>query len=120
MKYQTYMEYFLDLKNTFVSSYEGVDQEKDIDKDFEKVFLANLLDKVKKAWQDHEYSERDTYLLFEDELEQIWNSSKEEMVGDMLAKLSDLGYIKTAVNADGDIVYSVSEDALEYLHGIKK
>lgn len=120
MKYQSYMEYFLDLKNTFISGYQGVELEKEMDKDFEKIFLANLLRNVKKAWQDHEYCERDTYLLFEDELDQIWNMSKDEMLSDMLARLSDFGYIKTAVNANGDIVYSVSEEGLDYLHATKK
>ena len=120
MNYETYMEYFLDLKNTFQSGYEGVQPEKDMDKDFEKTFLSNLLDKVKEAWYEYKSITRDSYLLTEEELEHVWNSSKEEMLSGMLARLSDLGYVKTGVNKDGDIVYSVSEDGQEYLQYLKK
>lgn len=120
MNYETYMEYFLDLKNTFQSGYEGVQPEKEMDKDFEKTFLSNLLDKVKEAWYEYKSITRESYLLTEEELEHIWNSSKEEMLNNMLASLSDKGYINTGINSNGEIVYSISEDGKDYLDHISE
>jgi len=120
MNYSNYLEYFLDLKSTFKEGNNRVQPQKDLDDDFEKVFLANLLDKVRETWSDYECMSRDSYLLLEEELDRVWNASTEEMLNNMLARLSDIGYINTSVNRNGDIVYSVSEDGLEYLQCIKK
>jgi hypothetical protein len=114
------MQYFLDLKNTFQSDYQGPEQKKEMDRDFEKIFLSNLLDKVKQAWEDHESSKRDTHLLSESELNMIWKISQKEIVDNTLNKLSDLGYINTGVNENGDIVYSISEDGMQYLDHLKE
>ena len=118
MKYSTYLEYFLDLKNTFRSGYDHIEPEKEIDKDFEKSFLSNLLECVKKAWSDHEIMIRDTYLLTEEELETVWNSSKNELLDNTMIKLLEIGYIQTAVNKNGEIVYSITEDGREYIESI--
>jgi len=120
MTYSNYMEYFLDLKNTFQSDYRGPEQMKEMDKDFEKVFLSNLLDKVKQAWEDNESMKRDTHLLLESELEIVWKASQKEIVDNTLNKLSDLGYINTGVSENGDIVYSISEDGMQYLDHLKE
>lgn len=118
MTHSSYLEYFLDLKNTFQSGYGGVQPEKEMDKDFEKTFLSLLMETAKRAWSDYELSIRETYLLSETELEKVWSDTTEETLSKTLEKLSDLGYITTGVNANGDIVYSVSEDGRDYLQNI--
>ena len=120
MTHSSYLEYFLDLKNTFKSGYEGIQPEKEMDKDFEKTFLSLLMQTTKQAWSDYELSIRETYLLSESELEKVWSETAQENTNRMLIKLSDLGYITTGVNANGDIVYSISEDGQEYLQNIDK
>ena len=118
MTHSSYLEYFLDLKNTFQSGYEGVQPEKEMDKDFEKTFLSLLMETAKRAWSDYELSIRETYVLSESELEKVWSETAEENTNRMLSKLSDMGYITTGVNANGDIVYSISEDGREYIESI--
>ena len=118
MTHSSYLEYFLDLKNTFKSGYEGVQPEKEMDKDFEKTFLSLLMQTTKRAWSDYELSIRETYRLSESELEKVWSDTTEETLNNTLAKLSDLGFVTTGVNKDGNIVYSVSEDGREYLQSI--
>ena len=115
MKHSSYLEYFLDMKNTFISGYNMSQPEKEIDKDFEKIFLDFLMESVKNNWSSFESSERDTYLLYEDELDKIWNKSKDELLGNMIANLSNKEYIKTSVNSNGELVYSISEKGAEYL-----
>lgn len=120
MTHSSYLEYFLDLKNTFKSGYEGVQPEKEMDKDFEKTFLSLLMQTTKRAWLDYELSIRETYLLSESELEKVWTDTTTESINIMLEKLSNMGYITTGVNVNGDIVYSISEDGQEYLQNIDK
>ena len=120
MTHSSYLEYFLDLKNTFKSGYEGVQQEKEMDRDFEKTFLSLLMQTTKRAWSDYELSIRETYRLSESELEKVWSDTTEETLNNTLAKLSDLGFVITGVNKDGNIVYSISEDGQEYLQNIDK
>ena len=120
MTHSSYLEYFLDLKNTFKSGYEGVQPEKEMDKDFEKIFLSLLMQTAKQAWSDYELSIRETYLLSERELEKVWADTTTESTNTMLEKLSNMGYITTGVNVNGDIVYSISEDGQEYLQNIDK
>lgn len=120
MTHSSYLEYFLELKNTFQSGYEGVQPEKEMDKDFEKTFLSLLMETTKKAWLDYELSIRETYLLSESELDKVWSDTTEDNLNNMLSRLSDLGYITTGVNEKGDIVYSISEDGREYLQNTNK
>ena len=112
MTHSSYLEYFLDLKNTFQSGYEGVQPEKEMDKDFEKTFLSLLMETTKRAWSDYQLSIRETYRLSETELEKVWSDTTMESTNKMLEKLSNLGYITTGVNSNGDIVYSISETLL--------
>jgi len=119
MTHSSYLEYFLDLKNTFKSGYNGVQPEKEMDKDFEKTFLSLLMETTKQAWLDHELLIRETYLLSESELEKVWSDTTQESVNSMLEKLSDLGFIKTSVNNKGEIVYSISEEGSKYIDSIK-
>ena len=42
MKHSSYLEYFLDMKNTFISGCNNTQIEKEIDKDFENIFLDFL------------------------------------------------------------------------------
>jgi hypothetical protein len=118
MTHSSYLEYFLDLKSTFQSGYEGVQPEKEMDKDFEKTFLSLLMETTKRAWSDYELLIRETYLLSESELEKVWSDTTMESTNTMVEKLSNLGYITTGVNANGDIVYSISEDGREYIESI--
>lgn len=115
MTHSSYLEYFLELKSTFQSGYEGVQPEKEMDKDFEKTFLSLLMETTKQAWSEYELSMRETYLLSESELEKVWSDTIEDDLNKMLSKLSDLGYITTGINTNGDIVYSISEDGRDYL-----
>jgi len=115
MIHSSYLEYFLTMKNTFLEGSKVVDPDRDPDKEFEKIFLDNLLNCIINAWKDHESYTRDSYLLTEEELENVWNESKNEAINQMLFKLSELGYIKTGINENGEIVYSVSDLGREYL-----
>jgi hypothetical protein len=115
MKHSSYLEYFLDMKNTFISGYSNAQLEKEIDKDLEKIFLDFLMESIKNTWILFESNERDTYLLYEDELEEIWKKSTDELIGCILLNLSNKEYIKTSVNSNGELVYSVSEKGAEYL-----
>ena len=115
MKHSSYLEYFLDMKNTFILGCNNSQTEKEIDKDFEKIFLDFLMLSVKNNWSAFESSERSTYLLYDDELDEIWNKAKNEFLGNMIINLSDKELIKTSVNSNGELVYSVSEKGAEYL-----
>jgi len=116
MKHSDHLEYFLQLKNTFSKSSELTEKNKESDTEFEKVFLDNLLTCVISVWNQYELSNRDSYLLTEDELEKVWKNSKDELLNETIIKLSELNYIKTAVNENGEIVYSISELGRQYLN----
>ena len=118
MNFSNYLEYFLTLKNTFLESNKLIEADKQNDKEFEKVFLDNLLKCVTSAWKDYELSERDTYLLSEDELDSIWINSRDEILSATILKLSELGYIKMGVNENGEVVYSLSELGRRYISSI--
>ena len=87
MTHSSYLEYFLELKNTFQSGYEGIQPEKEIDKDFEKAFLSLLMEATKIAWSDYEQFNRETYVLCESELEKVWEDATFESTNKMLEKI---------------------------------
>ena len=114
MKHTTYLNYFLDLKKV------ALEDSRDTDKDFQKIFFPKLLDKVKESWQDFETGERDSYMLTDSEIEKLWNDTTIELTSNMISRLTDFGYVKMGVNTKGEIVYSITEDGLEYISNIKK
>jgi hypothetical protein len=118
MKHSSYVEYFLEMKKTFIEGCNLSQPEKEIDKDFEKVFLDFLLKEVKNNWSEFESNERDTYLLYEDQLDEVWKKSTNEMLGDIILKLSEKGHINTSINLSGDLVYCVSEKGMQFLNEI--
>jgi hypothetical protein len=73
------------------------------------------MESIKNNWSAFESNERPTYLLYEEELDSIWKKSTDEMLGNMITTLSERGHIKTSVNSNGDLVYSVSEKGMNYL-----
>ena len=70
---------------------------------------------VKIAWQEFKHLDRDTYLLTEDELDCTWKKSTDEVLEKSILKLSESGHIRTSINVEGKLVYSVTEYGLDYL-----
>jgi len=108
-KHNSYEEYFLDMVKVFDESSEISQPNKQLDDDFRRIFMDKLIISIKKAWKEYEISQRDTYILTEDELEIVFTQSKEEVVANSLMKLSDLGLVQTGVNINGEITYSLTE-----------
>ena len=108
-KHSSYEEYFLDLVKVFDESSEMSQPNKQLDDDFRRIFMDKLIVSIKKAWKEYEISQRDTYILTEEELEIVFTESKEEVVANSLMKLSDLGLVQTGININGEITYSLTE-----------
>ena len=108
-KHINYESYFLDMMKIFEESSKMSQPNKQLDDDFRLIFMDKLIVSIKKAWKEYEISQRDTYILTEDELEIVFTQSKEEVVANSLMKLSDLGLVQTGVNINGEITYSLTE-----------
>ena len=108
-KHINYESYFLDMMKIFEESSKMSQPNKQLDDDFRLIFMDKLIVSIKKAWKEYEISQRNTYILTEDELEIVFTQSKEEVVANSLMKLSDLGLVQTGVNINGEITYSLTE-----------
>jgi hypothetical protein len=106
MTHKSYDYYFSDIKKEI----------KDIkDKDFKKILFEYMLSAIKKAWHDHENFKRDTYLLYDSEMSDIFEAANMEHTSQMLSRLSEYGMVEVSINNKGEMVYSVSKAGLDYI-----
>lgn len=106
MKHQSYKMYVEDIVNLVPE---------EIDMEFKKYLTESLMPIAENAWTDYFIGDRENYMLYDDELELAWQKAAIEQTQDCINRLIDLDLIRSGVNENGDIVYSVSEEGIEYL-----
>ena len=116
MKHSSYNEYFSEMKKVF--NRTAPMRKESRDKEFKKVFLSNLLEKIKINWTMFENGEKEDYMITDSEFEILWDESVMEVTSNMIQRLSDLGLINMGINSKGEMVYSISEEGVEYLNNL--
>jgi hypothetical protein len=111
MTHNSYMEYFSEMKKVLSKTIE--------DRDYKKYFLAELLETIKWNWDLYENEECSTYMLDEEQLSAVHETAKNNVVNETLCSLSDKGLISVSVNCNGELVYSITDEGLNYLESQK-
>ena len=109
MKYETYSQYLKEIIDLVPD---------DVDAAFIELLRIALLPIVKMRWEEYLIGKTETYYLTEDELETSWQTANMKLIENNLRNLSEFGLIKMGVNEDGEIVYSITEDGLEYVKNL--
>jgi hypothetical protein len=109
MEHENYLEYLKEIIDLVPS---------DVDTTFIQALQEALLPIVKMRWADYETGETETYFLSEDDLADSWQKASFTITENALRNLSEFGLIKMGVNEDGEIVYSATEEGLEYIKNL--
>lgn len=91
----------------------------DVDVAFKDILQETLRPTVKKRWKDYQIGKSQSYLLSEEELEASWQKASITSTENSLRNLSELGLIKLSINEEGEIVYSITKEGLEYVKNLK-
>jgi hypothetical protein len=117
MRHFNYKDYYLELFEAIDESDSLLSEEKKMPLEFKNLFRNRIKNLTKQSWKDAKNSERESYMLSDDELEKAWEDSMIEYTSNIVRNLSDKELIEMSIREDGEIVYSLSEkgkQALEY------
>lgn len=110
MRHFNYKDYFLEMRKAIDDADSELPKEKKMEASFKIMFENKLEENVKRAWQEAENIERESYKLSDDELEKVWDDSIIEYTSDLLKNMLEMGLIKMSIREDGEVVYSISDE----------
>ena len=110
MKHENYLEYLKEIIDLVPE---------DVDLAFVNILQEALRPVVKERWKDYVIGKEDTYFLQEEELEDAWKKASMTMTENSLRNLSELGLIKMSIGKNGEVLYSATDEGLEFIKNMK-
>lgn len=106
MKHQSYQEYVEAIINHLPAEMEL---------DFVECYRQQLMQFAESRWTEYVSGKTSDYLLSNKDIDRLWKSAHEKSIENSLIKLAKLELVETKINAQGEIVYSVTDKGREYL-----
>jgi len=78
-----------------------------------------ILEECEQKYNNYILGKEETFILTDIEFEQLYKKASLKYIGDILDNLVDKDVVKTSVNENGDILYSLTEQGkhmVEYLN----
>ena len=78
-----------------------------------------ILEECEQKYNNYILGKEETFILTDTEFEQLYKKASLKYIGDILDNLVDKDVVKTSVNENGDILYSLTEQGkhmVEYLN----
>jgi len=118
IKHKNYNSYHKDIMSVYDSTPSSFSVEQSTNETFKNILSQFLLSKVKESWEDFESNKRESYYLTDKEFDSVFKEAELEMTFKSITKLSNLGFVKASIRADGEVVYSLTEEGKHFVESI--
>lgn len=108
-------DYALLLINTLLESQNEVNEEHKLDSSMLKNLSKRIHEYANFSWEEYIKGNRESYLFVEDEMEMIFDIAIRDTTDELLEGLIEKDMVAiSAVNKNGELLYSLTEKGEEY------
>ena len=113
-------DYALLLINTLLESQNEVDDRDKLDSNMLKNLSKRIHEHANVSWEEYIKGNRESYLFAEDEMEAIFEMAIQDTTSELIEGLIEKDMVAiSAVNENGELLYSLTEKGEEYAQQIK-
>jgi hypothetical protein len=108
-KHQSPEEYANDLINSIIETEKGIPEDQQLPINLLSYWIDRIKKATKKTWIGYIAGDRESYLLTEEEIMELYNKAGEQYVGDLLDSMVDKDLLEVSIDENGDFLYGLSE-----------
>ena len=108
-KHQSPEEYANDLINSIIETEKDIPEDQQIPINLLSYWIDRIKKATKKTWIGYMVGDRESYLLTEEEIMELYDKAGEQYVSELLDSMVDKDLLEVSVDENGEFLYGLSE-----------